>query len=357
MEKYSRTLGNILTQSLKKFVTPDSLPDERLYYNIAQTVLEPMLKDNYEFVNDLASQVQKSIDSKAKIQLNPQKAIYPIERINQVINAVSDVNAEWETIQRRLDSPVCTVTESFYDDYVKENAKFRNDSGLNCYITRTASANCCKWCSSLAGRYAYSDAPPDIYRRHDNCTCTVTFENGKTRQDVWSKKTWEVKETPKENYKPKKFSNEQAKAVQQENLQYKGIKNNLISEKLVDNPEKSGIMKKRDGKDRANEFSANWSKASLKEFVEKFKLDKKSEVNPTGKIIYSSDYTNITVVYDVNGNYFRIQDKTIPQDKRSAYLDINGNSAQNIVENGKTRGRTKKEFQRDTHFLNTDNKE
>ncbi len=188
-----------------------------------------MLKDNYEFVNDLASQVQKSIDSKAKIQLNPQKAIYPIERINQVINAVSDVKAEWETIQRRLDSPVCTVTESFYDDYVKENAKFRNDSGLNCYITRTASANCCKWCSSLAGRYAYSDAPPDIYRRHDNCTCTVTFENGKTRQDVWSKKTWEVKETPKENYKPKKFSNEQAKAGHQENLQYKGIQNNLTS--------------------------------------------------------------------------------------------------------------------------------
>lgn len=108
----------------------------------------------------------------------------------------------------------------------------------------------------------------------------------------------------------------------------------MISEKLVDNPEKSGIMKKRDGKDRANEFSANWSKASLKESVEKFKLDKKSEVNPKGKIIYSSDYTNITVVYDVNGN-----------------------SAQNIVENGKTRGRTKKEFQRDTHFLNTDNKE
>lgn len=225
VEKYSRTLGNILSQSLKKFVTPDFLPDERLYYNIAQTVLEPMLKDNYEFVNDLASQVQKSIDSKAKIQLNPQKAIYPVERINQVINAVSDVNAEWETIQRRLDSPVCTVTESFYDDYVKENAKFRNDSGLNCYITRTASANCCKWCSSLAGRYAYSDAPPDIYRRHDNCTCTVTFENGKTRQDVWSKKTWEVKETPKESYKPKKFSNEQAKAVQQKNLQYKGIDN------------------------------------------------------------------------------------------------------------------------------------
>ncbi len=124
--------------------------------------------------------------------------------------------------------------------------------------------------------------------------------------------------------------------------------------KDIDKSEKSDIIKTRNGKDRANDFSANWSKASLNNTVEKFKLDKQSAINQKGKIIYSSDYTNITVVYDINGNYFRIQDKTIPMDKRSAYLDINGKSAQNIVENGKTRGRTKKEFQRDTHFLNTD---
>lgn len=123
----------------------------------------------------------------------------------------------------------------------------------------------------------------------------------------------------------------------------------------IDKSEESDIIKKRDGKDRANDFSANWSKSSLNETVKRFGLDNKSEVNSKGKIIYSNDSANITVVYDVNGNYFRIQDKTIPQDRRSAYLDINGNNAQNIIENGKTRGRSKKEFQRDTHFLNTDN--
>ncbi|MDE5583725.1 MAG: phage portal protein, partial [Ruminococcus sp.] len=127
------------------------------------------------------------------------------------------------------------------------------------------------------------------------------------------------------------------------------------SAETLDKSEKSDIIKKRDGKDRANDFSANWSKASLNKTVKKFQLDNKSEVNTKGKIIYSSNSTNITVVYDVNGNYFRIQDKTIPHDKRSAYLDINGNNAQNIIENGKTRGRSKKEFQHDTHFLNTDN--
>ena len=45
-----------------------------------------------------------------------------------------------------------------------------------------------------AGRYAYGEEPDDIYRRHDNCDCTVTFENGRKRQDVWSKREWEAPE-------------------------------------------------------------------------------------------------------------------------------------------------------------------
>ena len=80
-------------------------------------------------------------------------------------------------------------------------------------------------------------------------------------------------------------------------------------------------------------------------------------MSETGKITFSRDDSNITVVYDTNEDYFRVQDKTISRRKRSAYLDINGNNAQNIVENGKQRGRTKHEFQRDTHFLNSDTKE
>lgn len=125
--------------------------------------------------------------------------------------------------------------------------------------------------------------------------------------------------------------------------------------------EKSAIIKQekaaKEAARRAKEFSGNWTKASLSETVAKFGLEKKSPVNEKGKIIFSRDDSNITVVYDTNEDYFRIQDKTIPPDKRSAYFDIDGNNAQNIVENGKQRGRTKHEFQRDTHFLNSDVKE
>lgn len=85
-----------------------------------------------------------------------------------------------------------TVSMSFHDDFVKEQADFRSRAGLKCYITRTTDGNCCPWCTKYAGRYEYGEEPEDIYRRHDNCGCSVTFENGRQRQDVWSKRTWEV---------------------------------------------------------------------------------------------------------------------------------------------------------------------
>ena len=43
---------------------------------------------------------------------------------------------------------------------------------------------------NLAGTYNYKEAPDDIYRRHDNCRCQVTYDpknDSRGVQDVWSK--------------------------------------------------------------------------------------------------------------------------------------------------------------------------
>jgi hypothetical protein len=64
-------------------------------------------------------------------------------------------------------------------------------------ITRgkyTASYNVpCPWCENLAGTYDYADVKAtgsDVYRRHENCRCIVTYQQGANRQDAWSKTTW-----------------------------------------------------------------------------------------------------------------------------------------------------------------------
>ena len=105
---------------------------------------------------------------------------------------------------------------SFHDDFVKEQADFRSRAGLKCWITRTTDGNCCPWCTKYAGRYEYGEEPQDIYRRHDNCGCSVTFENGRQRQDVWSKRTWEAPAADAGAKEPARLTPGQAEALQAE---------------------------------------------------------------------------------------------------------------------------------------------
>ena len=110
---------------------------------------------------------------------------------------------------------------------------------------------------------------------------------------------------------------------------------------------------KRDGSTRAAEFSKYWEEASLKEAINKFTPEYEIiEKLDNGKILYNSKKTNIQIVYDTNGNYFRIEDLTLKGKRR--YIDINGNNASNKIENGKQKGRSKEEYEALTHFKNKD---
>ncbi|MBS5305756.1 phage minor capsid protein [Clostridium sp.] len=110
---------------------------------------------------------------------------------------------------------------------------------------------------------------------------------------------------------------------------------------------------KRDGATRAEEFSKYWEEASLGETINKFTPDYEViEKLNKGKILYKSDISNIQIVYDANGNYFRIEDLNLKGKRR--YLDINGNNVSNKIENGKQKGRSKEEYEALTHFKNKD---
>lgn len=156
------------------------------------TANDTLLKDRYKDINDLLDKVQRTVDKKQGINIRPQHAPFNQERADQIGRALTDKTVSEETIQRRAGSAPATMTRAMQDDYVEENAKFRSDAGLKTYLVRVTDGDCCEWCTKVAGRYEYGTEPHDIYRRHDNCGCSVTYENGKQRQNVWTKKTWEV---------------------------------------------------------------------------------------------------------------------------------------------------------------------
>ena len=188
---YSWRLGENLSKALKENLTEQTLPDGRLYYNIAKRTVTPALEENYELVNEIAADVQKIVDAQAQIGLGSVSADFPKDRIQGLIDKMTADGITLEQALIWLGEPIINNSEAFFDDFVDSNAKFRQSVGLKATLTRTAEAGCCDWCAALVGTYEYGKAPDDIYRRHEFCRCSVTYQCEKTSQNVWSKRTWE----------------------------------------------------------------------------------------------------------------------------------------------------------------------
>lgn len=188
---FAACIGNHLSDILMEVLTADTMPDGRMYYNIADRLIRPMLEKNYERVNIMAVQVQEQIDRQMGIHIRPVKGVFPEERIRKIIGAVSENGLAFEEIKKRMDEPIRNTSQSFFDDFVKENVKFRYKAGMAPVIIREPVGNACEWCRALAGVYRYPDVPKDIYRRHDRCRCTVTYRVGKLKKDVWTKRITE----------------------------------------------------------------------------------------------------------------------------------------------------------------------
>lgn len=189
-EEYAELVGKICSASMLRYLGDDVLPDSRLYYNIAERTVRPMLEQSRDMAEEIAMSVQESLNRDAGLQLKAVEPNIDPGRIQGIINKVSDAEkfseASWV-----LDDPVVNMVMNVVDETVKANAEFHSKSGMKAKIVRRQTAKCCDWCANLAGKYDYPDVPKDVYRRHENCRCIVTYvpEKGKA-QDVWSKKEY-----------------------------------------------------------------------------------------------------------------------------------------------------------------------
>lgn len=235
----SQSIGFRASQAISEYVNVAALPDGKMYYNIADTILSGVLKDNYEIINSAAVECQRALDRKMGINIEPQRAPYPAERVQAVAGAASAPDISEEKMVRRMTSTTENITRSFYDDYVETNVKYRSEAGLECFIIRSDHGGCCKWCAALAGKYRYpEEVPKDVYRRHDNCTCTVTYTNGRKAQDVWSKTSRELPAEERERMKQIGFKKPTISAEEREQMLIAGMK----KPQRLDIAGKSGII-------------------------------------------------------------------------------------------------------------------
>ena len=107
------------------------------------------------------------------------------------------------------------------------------------------------------------------------------------------------------------------------------------------------------GYERAQKYSDDWSDESLSKTIDNIAPDAKPVKTSSGKEIYNNPKMGKQVVYDTDGNYFRIEDTNLTG--KRVYTDINGNPIpNNKIVNGKQIGISKSEYNQLTHFNNID---
>lgn len=187
--EYADAVGDALSAAYGKHIRADGEQNvQGLSAETADSLLRPTLTDAHGLVADFSAEVQEGINKKAGIHLKAARAKLDKEKLQGLIDKVSSYD-NFEDAEWVLDEPVKGFVKAAVDDTVKVNAKLHHDAGLTPRIKRTVGGKCCKWCAALVGTFRYPDeVPPDVWRRHRRCTCTVDFISSKERTNVHTKK-------------------------------------------------------------------------------------------------------------------------------------------------------------------------
>ena len=91
---YSKRLSKAASKALLKNLTSEKLPDGRLYWNIANRTIKPLLKTVHEMTVDAAAEIVTAENRKNNIGIKPVKPPFPEERADTFINKLVNISSQ-----------------------------------------------------------------------------------------------------------------------------------------------------------------------------------------------------------------------------------------------------------------------
>ena len=193
-ELYSVEVGQALAKAFQDEINADTLPDGRMYYNIASRVIPPPMQKCYVDIADYAQAMYKGLNERAGLGLKAQRAKYNEDRVKGLIEYACGAD-RYVDRQKNFEGSLVNYAQSVATDTTKANAEFHYNAGLSPVIRRIANAGCCKWCANLAGTYDYPidfAYDKDPYPRHRDCRCQVLYDPGDGKVQNVHTKRWET---------------------------------------------------------------------------------------------------------------------------------------------------------------------
>lgn len=201
-------LAEYIGKNLGKIFDSETATLAFLGESTALELITEALTRDHEVMAGVAAQVAQNLNAAAGIGIKAAPVALDPERISGLASKL----ASYESLEEGrwlFGEPIVNFSQHTVDEAVRTNARAVSKAGAVAYIVRKAEPAAvktsrrgkrivryrvpCEWCRRLEGRYRYEDVKDtgnDVFRRHDGCRCEVTYELGKTRQDVYSKASW-----------------------------------------------------------------------------------------------------------------------------------------------------------------------
>lgn len=184
---YAARLGDLLGRVLKRHEPVIDISEWDL-----ENLIPQALGLDHAMVADLCVNVQTAINQKNGFGIRAAEPKFDGNRAYGIVNELKS-NPEFVNIEKTFYDQLTNFSQSVVDQSIRDNAELQSAAGIHAKIVRRAEYGACQWCQDVAGEYEYedvSDTGNDVFRRHENCRCTVDYvpDRSGRSQDVWSKR-------------------------------------------------------------------------------------------------------------------------------------------------------------------------
>ncbi len=171
--KLSVRLGEDLAQVLMKYA-----PEEGNVWDIdIMNELPRWLGLEHREIVKACEQVQNAMNKEAGLGVKYQAPKFNADRAFGMVKELQE-HENFADIADSFYDQFVNFSQNIVDDSIRDNADLLWRSGIPAQVIRQAEPKCCKWCTALAGVYNYVDVKNtgnDVWRRHENCRCTIDF--------------------------------------------------------------------------------------------------------------------------------------------------------------------------------------
>lgn len=169
--EYAARVGDDLAKVLKKRAPLMNIDEWDV-----ENLIPKSLGLDHSIVVYACENVQTGLNKDAGLGIKVQVPKFDSDRAWGLVKELKD-NPEFTNIEASFWDQLGNFSQNIVDDAIKANADVITDAGVRAYVVRATEAGACPWCDEVAGIYDYDEVKHggDVWRRHDNCRCTIEF--------------------------------------------------------------------------------------------------------------------------------------------------------------------------------------